>query len=735
MIISEKKAPSHPRSAAHRFFLGLCLLVLAVLALYGTLGVGQTTSDDLVYEHYVITGRLGELTQTMAQGAGRFHHYLHVGLTSLPYFLDSAPLRRAAALLPFLGCIASLAWIAGRMFASEALGFLTALLCLAFFQDNWHHNILTAYPLVFDLGFLCLLWALYCLWRYLDSGRLRLLVLTNLLSFLAYCHFEAFVCYLPVLWGLVLWRGQGTAQAKVRAMLAASAAVPVYLVLYLGYRWLHPSQYGGNALALADPVRILKTVAAYSLGAFPLAGFSLNLDFINRFPVITNQFVFSFGQYLANLAANWPRLAPSWLAMALVTGGVTWFVLARSGIAWRFRALPTALMAYAVFCPNILIGLSPKYQAALDHGDFWYCTTTFSFYAIALGLALTALFVAGRLASRPAARRTLAASLAVAAALATLVNASVNASVLQSKVASRARWRAVDLLAKSPALAALPEHAVLVAPQLFSAVHEEHAGPDYWEAYLARRTGRQVQVVERLDQDVLPREPLFALRLLSAPTDRTTVVALAQVARLGPPSADPYQPRPDAPELLAGRVTVLADATNRYFDIFYQDKGALRQKPASATGPAPGYAQTEITGASIAVDSLIALPAGAAMAYAPSPLILRFGPGFAAAEASIAGPIVWAGDRAEMLLRNTGDAVATVRLGFSLVAFSPLRLNVSGPGLSIELNTAGLSTPVSLELPLPSGETRLVFSAAPPTAEAKRFGILGATVEPAGDGP
>ena len=78
---------------AGRFLAGLALCALAVLAFWDVPRSGPTASDDLTYERAVLEGRIGAFSAELAAGSGRFHHYLHVGLTSLAYRMDSLPLR------------------------------------------------------------------------------------------------------------------------------------------------------------------------------------------------------------------------------------------------------------------------------------------------------------------------------------------------------------------------------------------------------------------------------------------------------------------------------------------------------------------------------------------------------------------------------------------------------------------------------------------------------------------
>lgn len=719
-----------------RFLVVACLAAVALLAFAGTLRTGPTTSDDLVYEEQAITGRLGAFAHELAAGAGRFHHYLHVGLTALPYGLDSLPARKALALAAFLAAIGSLSFVAARVAGRPALGFLTALLCLAFYQDNWHHNILTSYPLVFDSGLLCLAWAGYCLWRHGLSGRTGWLAAANILAFLGFCHFEAFLCYMPVLWAVIWLTGRQPRARRLRTMALASLAVPVYLAIYLAYRQLHPSEYAGNALALGDPLLVLRTIVAYSRSALPLGSFHLNLDYVNRFPTVTTGLVLDFAQYLAQLAAGWSRLAPSWLALAVLTGGLACHLLTAATARPRLRPLAALTAVYAVFCPNFLIALSPKYQEPTTRGIDWYVTSTFSGYAVALCLALAGLWLAGRLAGRPKLRRAVIGLLAVLAAATALVNASVNGAVRESKIAAASRWRAATLLARSPALDAVPEGALIVAPDLFAAVNVELPGPDYWNAFLARRTGRHVRIIAALDPAAPPALPVFALRRLSAPTAEETSIALARVTRLGPPAPDPYAKAPDAPTLFADRVDIVTDATNRFFDVLYQEGTAWRLAPAHAVGRR-GLAETALAGADLAVASLALVPAGTLAPFVPAALTLRFGSGFTPPERAITGDIVWAGDCGELAVENRGQDPAVALLDFTLIALAPVRLAATGPGLATEIPSAGLSTPVSLFLPsLPAGTSRLILcvgpsDAAPQGPSAKRFGVLGATLSPA----
>ncbi|KHK02586.1 hypothetical protein [Desulfovibrio sp. TomC] len=721
-----------PRPAG-RYLAALCLSALAVLAFWGYLRTGATTSDDLVYEQAVITHSLGTLCTELATRSGRFHHYLHVGLTSLPYSIDSLPARKALSLGVALAVVAALAALAARLAASPVLGFLVATLGLSLYQDNWHHNILTAYPLVFDAGMLWLLGAGYALLRHGETARRRWLVLANTAMFLAFCHFEAFVAYLPVLAGIVFLTGRGRLRHRLAACCAAFAVVPVYAGIYLGYRFTHPSAYDGNALDLQNPLRVLETALAYSRSALPLGAFDLNLEYINRFPQATSRYVLSFGHYLADLAGNWPRFDPAWIAMGLLAGGLTAVCLRRAEATFRPRFLAVVLAVYAVVCPNLLIALSPKYQEPAAGGLAWYVTSNFSFYAVAVLLALGLLAAAGRLPGRL--RPAAATLLGLCVGLTVFVNASVNASVRESKIAAAGRWRVAELAARSPALEAVPDGAILVAPDLFAAVNVELTAPDYWSAYFAHRTGRTLTVLPGLPPTaglIRPAEPpVYVLRRLSAPTATVTSLALGRVSRLGPPAADPYAKTPDAPQLLADDVLVVVDGANQLLDIFYRDAAGWQVAPARVGGRL-GSSQTRLAGDGIALSSLALLPARTIETGAVSPLELRFGQGFSAPERAITGDVVWAGQTAQASLDNAGPLPVRVRLAGSVVAMSPVRVRVSAPGLETVLDCTARSTPLTLELTLPPGRSRLTFAAEGDTGTAdKRFGLLGLTLRAA----
>ncbi|MHC1791866.1 hypothetical protein [Solidesulfovibrio sp.] len=714
-----------------RFLAALCLSALAVLALWGYQRTGPTTSDDLVYQQAVITGRLGFICTELATKSGRFHHYLHVGLTSLPYHLDSPAARKVLGLAATLAAMAALAALAARLAASPGLGLLTAALLLALFQDNWHHNILTSYPLVFDSGLLWLLAAGYALLRHGETDRRRWLVLANAAMFLAFCHFEAFLAYVPVLAGIIWLTGRGGAVRRLGTLCAACAVVPVYAAVYLGYRLAHPSQYAGNSLDLSNPWRVLETALAYSLSALPLAGFPLNLDSINRFPVATGRYVLSFGQYLGDLAANWAMLSPAWLGTGLLAGGLTYACLRHADSRLRPRPLVLVLAVYAVICPNLLIALSPKYQEPAARGLSWYVTSTFSFYALAVGLALAGLTLAGRLPS--GLRRPTAAALGLAVGLAALVNASVNASVLQSKIAAATRWRVAELALHSPALAEVPDGATLIAPDLFTAVSVELVEPDYWTDYFSRRTGRSLTVLPRLPRPGPAEAPIFALRRLSEPTARATSLALARVTRQGPPAADPYARDPDAPTLFADRVEVVSDVANRPQDLLYREAAGWKLVPATLGGRR-GLSETRLAGDDIALASLALVAARSLDAAGASPVVLRFGQGFSAPERAVTGDVVWGGDTAECRLDNTTGQETRLRLTAALVAFTPLRLTVAGAGTGAVFTSGDPATPLVLDLSLPPGQSRLTFRAegAGDAAgqPAKRFGLLGAALVP-----
>lgn len=716
----------------------LCLAAAFVLAFYGQLRTGATTSDDLYYEQNVITGHLGALSAELAVGAGRFHHYLHVGLTALPYHLDSEPVRKALSLTIFAAAMAGVTLVAGTIAGLPSVGLLALLFAVVFYQDNWHHNILSSYPLVFDSGLLCVAATAFCLWRHGRSGRRGLLVLANGLAFAAYCHFEAFLCYAPLFCAVIWLAGEKNTRPpgnRIQTMLLANIGLVAYLAITVAYRATHPTHYDGNALDLTRPLRIVRTILAYSQSALPLGAFSPNLDLINRFPVITRSLVLDFPGYLRQLAAGWPQFSPGWSGLALITGGLTFQFLTRDAGSSRPRLRPLAVLTvlYAAYCPNFLIALSPKYQEpAMLHGITWYVTSTFSAYAWAIALALACVWLTGRLGPGRRGRTILAGCLAGLAAATALVNASVNASVRESKIAAAARWRMAAVAVKSPVFDALPEGTVLVAPDLFTAVRVEITRPGYWEDWFAHRTGKRLRVLPALDPADPPVLPVYALRRLSAPTARETDVLLARVPRLGPPDPDPYAPCPDQPILLADTATVLSDATNAYPDILYEDAGTWRLTPAMAIGPR-GLAQTVLTGQAIPVSSLVLVPGGrlSTASSTPSLLRLRFARGFTAPERSITGPIVWAGNDGELLLSNSDHVPVRARLDFSLVALAPVRLRATGPGVDREIVTTGLSTDIHLSCLLPPGASRLTLQALLPLSPAgKRFGLVGAALSP-----
>jgi len=317
-----------------------------------------------------------------------------------------------------------------------------------------------------------------------------------------------------------------------------------------------------------------------------------------------------------------------------------------------------------------------------------------------------------------------------------VVNASVNASVLESKAAAASRWRAARLLAKSPALGQVPDGGVIVAPDLFAAVNVELTGPGYWDAFFARHAGRRLRVIEAVDPAAPPPLPFFALRRLSGPTSPATAVALARVTRLGPPDADPYAARPDAPGLLADRVDVAIDAPNRFYDLLVQDGDNWRQVPAQAAGRRH-LAETTLTGQALAVASLALVPARSLAPYRPSRVFVRFGEGFSPPERAITGDIVWAGNEGVLVCQNDDNAPVAVRLAADLIALAPVRLDVAGPGLAATVASTGLSTPIRLDLLLPPGQSRLAFRVDPPEAAAtpKRFGVLGAVLSPDAPAP
>ena len=476
----------------------LPLALLALLTIFPLFSTGFTTNDDMLRALSPLWDPMGAIIQ------GRIGFFLIGPATKVPYLINNAVyynLVRFGAPLVLLGVIFVLVGRASRSFAVSVL-FVTFF--LAFYQNNWNHNAITSYPFEISLLALFVVLALGSYSRYLRSGGVYG-ALAAALCFLSMSA-EMFVPFFVVFAGVaILHEVEASAdEAAARSIRAKTLAVcrdlwpiavstALYLVLYVGWRQIHPSSYEGNTASLGSVTATLRTIVTFSVSAAP--GFEA---LYHRLSPQAVSLVTSYGVPRYGLRTLLANMRVEWLVKAALAAWLVWVALRDRGITavprTRLR-FGLAIAFICIFLPNVGLGLSEKYRQWAAAGVTSFVYTYYSVIAVMLFLALVAVWLIKGSAFRPRLRLALIAGAVALTAALSITTDFNNYAVATDEQLSHLEWTVVDRFAATPYFASMPQGSVLYAPSLldFRGIAQTLGGA-YWTRYLRQKTGKQVTV-------------------------------------------------------------------------------------------------------------------------------------------------------------------------------------------------------------------------------------------------
>lgn len=449
--------------------------IVAIAFLGSVAGIRFVTLDDRWYAAWAWHNTWIPTALQIAAEQGRFPK-LTSFLQFLPYLTDSAVLQGALRLLTILGG----AWIAGRLLEKvtdrPGLAASFVILFFAFAQNSNEHNLFVAYPFAWEFSWLCWMIGVFGLIAAIERGSIALacwgaiIWLTGLQEgFLPQTAVHLVVAY-------TYWRlGRKSWSFLVPYFLGLA----IWLATWLLWRASHTSLYEGSQLALDEPFSvILRTTANYTFGGVPFATFlyggaSLSIEVIRQ----------SLGTLSVIKAA----------AVFFGAIGVANYVKLRSRpIPWRNYLGLSLVLTFLAFAPNMVIGLTPKYQEWMRLGSHAYLYSHFSYYAwiALLCLWLSALFL--RFKSRYFAIMT-ASILSLGSILTDALNFNVNSEQRQMG----RRWDSMLGFFESDLFESLPRDSSFWFRDA-SVSGSEKDDAVYWQYVAKARTGKDVHVTSDL---------------------------------------------------------------------------------------------------------------------------------------------------------------------------------------------------------------------------------------------
>ena len=489
---------------SNNYILFLCIL-LCILVFFPITQTGFTTSDDTILAIGALKNddtklAIGNLNNASIR-QGRIGVIPMMFLTKLPYLIDNEIYFQTIRTVSLLLTITTFAFCVFYLLNSYSIAILSTIFSLGFLQNTWEHNLITSYPFSLQCNLQFFFISLIVFKKYLLSKKIMYGILSAAFYFCA-MFYELFILYFPFFLAIQCQNynrnGKPFSGKRVREILYESApviiAIVIYLILYAVWRYLLASSHG-YTLLLNSPIRTAFTVFQLSISSLP------GYYFFSEFG---SQIFFGFN-YPFSISGFIDQVRVEWIVKACLIFWSTMVLLYRvadENLRTKSVLYSLLLCISAIFLPNILLGFTSKYQSWVFSGGVkGYTTTYYSFFATVCALALLVTYILQFVKRRHNARIAIVLFFAITASCFSYFTDYYNFFVAQDQKLSHIKWKIVDKFLQTPQFEMIPDGSVIYAPTLY-----EHRGiveiyPGYWAAYVNRKTGKNLKILERLSEN------------------------------------------------------------------------------------------------------------------------------------------------------------------------------------------------------------------------------------------
>lgn len=492
----------------NRFYV-LVFILLAVFTLFPHTQTGFTTRDDTQTALLAESGYhhiLDEFCYT-AKKTGRFSGLIVAPLVVLPYkggpvFYQTVRLGSVA--LSYAVFMYTLYVFVG----SVPFAFFITMLSWCFLQNNWDHNLLTAYPFIFQFGFCCLLLSMVCFVKGIRTNSSKRLWAGGALFFLSCLTYEIFLPYLffflAVGFGMTVvgpenvdasahlsprWRSKDRWLAMGRCLTPLALFTGLYLGAYLTFRYFFPGDYAGSKISfsIGNAIRVMWQ---YSVSTFPTYFFFKDFESVGA--------AFD-GFQQAGLAITdvMRQCRTDWLVKAILVFYTTWILLRQKEM--RFTRSLFFLLAGSggllMLLPVLLPALTPKYQEWVVNGSLAYVPSFFSFFGTMLLMGACIWFVNQKVRRMRIFGTICAFIISLFIVTAGILTDYYNHYITRDQELAQLKWDAFDLFLQSDEFAGIREGSVIYAPSLWDSRGILASEDGYWSRYVDVKTGKRVWVI------------------------------------------------------------------------------------------------------------------------------------------------------------------------------------------------------------------------------------------------
>jgi|GEM_PF-2487385 len=511
-----------------RSILTILIIALAILMADPMSRVDFVTVDDSLAELEVRAGTdLWDYAWSEAREWGRLQIAAYHLASFVPHLPGNGWGFQLIKIVSTFGAALVFCLVAQLLAGTWRVGALCGVMFLCLTQNSWYHNLLNAYPFVFDLPFAVAMASIAFAFLHVRRGGWWWLVLEAVCFLVAIWIYETFLPFVAIVAivaavvrpksGCEEDGAESDAGAKdiprsrrLWAGLIPLAVAVCYLVAYGIYKGSTEGTYTGYSTGQLVSLVPLQVLGNLTFGGVPFSQFVAYVKDPSVDSVMMEEFASAGGTFFGHLRDHFKI---EWLVKALLAGMATWLCLSRkpnslsdtpasevsSGRAPIALGWLVVIAGLLMVLPNLIISLIAKYQEIyLDSerplpAHTTSCYTQFGFYLFA---ALIAVILLRALSKWPRVRAFAAGTVALMVAGSTLATSYWNDHVFRDQALAGEKWSFVDQVLASDDFAKLPNDAIIYAPTLWEGRGILGQYDDYWSRYfnIAHSGGSDDQV-------------------------------------------------------------------------------------------------------------------------------------------------------------------------------------------------------------------------------------------------
>lgn len=180
-------------------------------------------------------------------------------------------------IISILLCLLSMNHLLKKIFKDDKFIVLYSLIFLTFLQISFEPTVPNVFVTFYNVSICGLIYSFSLYVDYLNSKNIKKLIFSMIIFFIVELTYESFITYVPIFMLLYIYKnGLKNIFKDKKAILLPILTGIIYLVLYVLFSKLFPSNYDGNQIGNINLINSFKII--YKLGYYTLPGSYLTSD-------------------------------------------------------------------------------------------------------------------------------------------------------------------------------------------------------------------------------------------------------------------------------------------------------------------------------------------------------------------------------------------------------------------------------------------------------------------------